>query len=83
MLLKTYLQLSIPIFIQKVNASGETETKDLEALTSIQKILKTIDQHTVILAWHPKLEDTLSPLKTVDFVKVMTKKYTNMFQIRP
>ena len=36
-----------------------------------------IDQHIVILVWNPKVEDTLRPLKTIDFMKAVTKKSVN------
>ena len=67
MVFKTYLQLSIPISIQNVTEFGETEDKLLVALTSIWKTLASIDQHTVILSWYPKIEDTLRSLRAVDF----------------
>ena len=66
MVFKTYLQLSILIFIQNLTDFGETETKLLATLTSIWKSLSSIDQHTVIFSWHPKVEDSLRPLKTSD-----------------
>ena len=68
MAFKTYLQVSIPISIQNVTEFGDTEVKILTALTSIWKILASIDQHTVILSWNPKIENTLRPLRAVDFM---------------
>ena len=65
---KIYLQLSIPISIQNVAEFGETKENVLTALTSIWKTLSSIDQHTVILTWHPKVEDTLRPLRASDFL---------------
>ena len=50
MVFKTYLHLSITIFIQNVFEYGETETKLLAALASIYKALSSIYQHTVILS---------------------------------
>ena len=50
MVFKLYLQLSLPILIQLVNEFGPKETKVLEALTVIWKILTAIDQYIVILA---------------------------------
>ena len=57
MVFTTYLQLSIPISIQNVSEFEEIETKLLTALASIWKTLSSIDQHTVILSWSPKIED--------------------------
>ena len=68
MVFKTYLQLSIFISIQNVAEFGETEEKLLTALTSIWKTLTSIDQHTVIFSWHPKVEDTLRSLRSSDFL---------------
>ena len=84
----TYLQFSIPIFIQNVTKFGETETKLLVAFTSIWKTLSSIDQHTVILSWHSKVEDILRPLRTSDFVsksfpkKTINDRYIELLQVR-
>ena len=84
----TYLQFSIPIFIQNVTEFGETETKLLVAFTSIWKTLSSIDQHTVILSWHSKVEDILRPLRTSDFVsksfpkKTINDRYIELLQMR-
>ena len=87
MVFKTYLELSIPISIQAVTEFGETEEKVLAALTSIWRTLTSIDQHTVILSWHPKVEDTLRPLRSVDFTtkppkkKALNDRYIDMLQM--
>ena len=85
MVFKTYLQLSISISIQNATEFGETEEKLLTALTSIWKTLASIDQHTVILSWHPKIEDTLRPLRVVDFTskphKRLNDRYIEMLQM--
>ena len=39
MAFKTYLQLSLPIAIQHVTEYGATETKTLEVITEIWKVL--------------------------------------------
>ena len=66
MVFKTYLHLSIPISIQNVVEFGETEKTLFTALTSIWKKLASIDQHTVILSWHPRsrILCVLSALRT-------------------
>lgn len=49
----------------------------LEALTSIWKILTSIDHHIVIVAWLPKVKDVLLPIDINNFMKAMTKKAVN------
>ena len=77
MLFKTYLQLFLPIAIQQVTEYGAPETKTLEAITEIWKVLLSINRHNVILSWHLKAEDTLIPLKSMECTKKMTKKAVN------
>ena len=87
MVFKTNVQLSILISIQNVSEFGETEKKLLATLTSIWKTLTSIDQHTVILSWQPKVEDILRPLRTSDFMSKSLKKdindrYNELLQMR-
>ena len=74
MVFKTYLQLSLPIAIQQINEYGATEIKTQESITVIWKVLTSIDSKSVILAWYPKVEEILCPLKTLDYVKTLTKR---------
>ena len=73
----TYLKLSIPISIQQVIEFGSIEAKLLEVVTSIQKSLSKIDNKKVILAWHPKVENVLRPMKSVDLTKILSNKIVN------
>ena len=73
----TYLKLSIPISIQQVIEFGSIEAKLLEVVTSIQKSLSKIDNKKVILAWHPKVENVLRPMKSVDLTKFLSNKIVN------
>ena len=59
MVFKTHLQFSLPITIQQVNEYSATETKILEAFTSICKMLPSIDNKSFILAWYLKVKDSL------------------------
>ena len=69
--------MSIPISIQQVIEFGSIEEKLLEVVTSIQKSLSKIDNKKVILAWHPKVENVLRPMKSVDLTKLLSKKIVN------
>ena len=77
MVFKTYLQLSLPITIQQANEYGTTETKKLEKITTIWRVLTSIDSKYVILTCHPKVEETLCPLKFIDCMKKLIKKEVN------
>ena len=77
MAFKSYLQLSLPITIQHVNTYSATETKTLEAIAAIWRVLTSIDSESVILAWYPKVGETLRPLKTMDCIKILTKNAVN------
>ena len=46
-------------------------------MTSIWKVLTTIDQYTVIQTWHPKIDNVLRPLNTIDLAKTMKKQAVN------
>ena len=74
MAFKTYLQLSLPITMQQLTKYGATETKQLEAITEIWKVLLSANRHNVILFWYLKMEDTLKPLTSIDCTKTLTKK---------
>ena len=86
MVFRTNLQLLISISIQSITEFGERETKLLAALTSIWKILSSIDHHTFILSWQYKVEDILRPLRTSDFMsklltRVINDRYIELLQI--
>ena len=77
MAFKSYLQLSLPITIQHGNTYSATETKTLEAIAAIWRVLTSIDSESVILAWYPKVGETLRPLKPMDCMKILTKNAVN------
>ena len=66
MIFKIYLQLLLHISIQQINEYGATETKTLEAITTIWRVLIPIDSKSVILAWRQKVQEILRPLKSMD-----------------
>ena len=74
MIFKVYLKFYLPIFIQHVIELGETETRVLEALIVIWKIITEMNNNSFVLSWHPKSKETLRPLKSIDLVKVMSRK---------
>ena len=55
----------------------------MEALTTIWKSLAELDAETFILAWHPRVEHTVRPLKNGDLIKPLTKKGANDKYIEP
>ena len=73
----TYLKLSIPILIKQFTEFESIEETLLEALTCIWKILSEIDNKTIILAWHPKVENVLRPMRSADLTKPLSKKTVN------
>ena len=65
------------MLIQQVSEFGSTEVKLLEVVTSIWKKISEIDNKTVILAWHPKVENVLRSMRSVDLTKLFSKKTVN------
>lgn len=56
---------------------GTTEQAVLDAVTKIWKILSELDTVTFILAWNPRMKNTVRPLKNGDLSKPLTKKAIN------
>ena len=83
MVFKTYVKLTLPIAIQQATEFGATEQAVLDAVTKIWKILSELDTSTFILAWNPKVENTVRPLKNGDLAKTLTKKAINDKYIEP
>ena len=77
MVFETYLQLSLHIAIQQVNEYGATEIKALEEIIVIWRVLTSIDSNSVILARYPKMEKILRLLKSLDYMKTLTKEAVN------
>ena len=73
MAFKTYLQVLLPITIQHTNEYEAMETKTLEVITTIWRVLTSIDSKSIILAWHPKIDKTLRLLKSIECMKTLTK----------
>ena len=74
MVFETYLQRSLHIAIQQVNEYGATEIKALEEIIVIWRVLTSIDSNYVILARYPKMEKILRLLKSLDYMKTLTKE---------
>ena len=77
MAFKTHMQLSQLIVIQHVNEYSATETKTLEAITTIGRVLTSIDSKSIILAWYPKVKEPIRLLKSMDCMKTLRKKAVN------